>query len=165
MTIVLRRANSIPGVAAAFLTERQRIAAAVPTAEVVHTGATSIGSLLTRGDLDIHVRVPSAYFAAAAAALGHMYRPYRPEMWTVGFAAYTRALGTLPIGVALTSIGGEHDRRFKTAWDRLATDEALIDEYNALKLRHAGGDETEYEAEKAAFFTRVAEETRLDGSD
>lgn len=158
MSLRFDRAANIPGLAEAFAIEQPMIRAAVPSAEVLHTGASSIDGLLTLGDLDIHVRVDEGEFSRAASALETLYAPYRPAMWTDGFAAFQGSAGNIPVGVALTAIDGEHDRRFRRGWQRIAADPALVDEYNALKLRHVGGNAEAYEAEKSDFFSRLADE-------
>jgi hypothetical protein len=48
------------GIARAFKDEQAEILSLLPHAEVLHRGATSVSAALTRGDLDIHVRVSSA---------------------------------------------------------------------------------------------------------
>ncbi len=156
MTPTFRPARSIPGLKSAFRSERTRIQALLPSAVVIHTGATSLPDLLTLGDLDIHVPVPVSDFSAARSALDMGYAPHRPEMWTDGFAAYTAEARPLPVGLVLTAIGGEHDRRFTVSWQRLAADPELVSQYNALKLRHASGSAAEYEADKSAFFSRLS---------
>src|SRR5687767_8100370 len=133
----LRQTAAMTGLARAFNAERRRILAVVPDAEVIHTGATSLPTMLTRGDLDIHVRVAADSFPAAVEALRGCYRDYRPEMWTGGFAAFVGEGGALPVGVVLTAAGGEHDVRFTTAWARLSADPTLVDELNALKRSRA----------------------------
>ncbi|MDP8904566.1 MAG: GrpB family protein [Chloroflexota bacterium] len=160
MALVFRLAASIAGLRHAFAVESARIAAAVPSAEVRHTGASSIDTLLTLGDLDIQVRVTKDHFLPAAGALEQIYAPYRREMWTGGFAAYRFDGARLPVGVVLTAVGSVHDERFVSAWRRLAAEPDLVDEYNALKLLCAGGELSAYEAEKAAFFTRLVDGKR-----
>lgn len=151
----LRQTSALTGLARAFGAERRRILAVVPGAEVIHTGATSVPTMLTRGDLDIHVRVAADSFPAAVEALRECYRDYRPEMWTDGFAAFVGDGGRLPVGVVLTAAGGEHDVRFTRAWARLSADAALVDELNALKRSGAEAGTAAYEAAKSAFFDRL----------
>jgi len=152
-----RRSADLAAIEPAFAAERLRIHASLPEAVVLHTGASSLADLLTEGDLDIHVRVPEHEFGSAADALARLYPPYRPGMGTSGCRAYRTQRSGLPIGVALTAIEGEHDRRFTRSWARLAAEPRLREAYNALKLRHAGGRADDYEAEKSAFFDRLVD--------
>ena len=123
---------------------------------MLHTGGTSIPDALTRGDLDIHVRVAPADFVAARDVLARAYTTYSPEMWTAQFATFVREDAEVDTGVALTAVGGEHDRRFLTAWRKLRSDSQLLEEYNALKEAHDGAEEDDlYRAAKSAFFDRL----------
>lgn len=51
---------------------------------MLHTGATSVPAALTRGDLDIHVRVAPAEFSRARDALARVYASCRTEIWRAG---------------------------------------------------------------------------------
>ncbi len=124
------------------------------------TGGTSLSEALTKGDLDIHVRVPAEDFASARDALAQIYERYCLEMWTPGFATFVMPNAPIPTGVAPTAIGSGHDRRFVAAWERLAREPRLLCEYNTLKRKHEGTANYEgYRAEKSAFFTRITKES------
>jgi GrpB-like predicted nucleotidyltransferase (UPF0157 family) len=112
---------------------------------------------MTRGDLDIHVRVAPTDFDSARDELSRAYASYQRETWTDEFATFVRADAEIETGVVLTALGGEHDRRFAVAWRRLRSDPELLGEYNALKEAHAGAmDDHLYRAAKSAFFDRLA---------
>ena len=144
------------GIARAFKDEQAEILSLLPHAEVLHTGATSVPAALTRGDLDIHVRVSSAEFSGARDALGGIYASYRTETWTGEFATFIALDASIATGIALTAIGGEHDHRFIIGWDRLACDRRLLEEYNALKLKYDDtADADSYEAAKSTFFSAL----------
>lgn len=141
-----------------FHEEREKLERLLPGAEVLHTGATSVPAALTRGDLDIHVRVSADGFPQARDKLAVVYTSYRSDMWTAGFAAFVSPASQIATGVALTAVGGEHDRRFVVAWDRLKRNPQLLDEYNALKVKYEGSpDADSYEAAKSAFFSALAQ--------
>ena len=114
------------------------------------TGGSSLEGLVTKGDIDLHLRVGSPDFAPAQARLVPRYQPAHPEIWTDSFAAFERGTEP-PIGLALTIVGSEHDRRFVRSWERMATDAAARAAYNDLKRR--GGD---VESAKSAFFDSLA---------
>jgi GrpB-like predicted nucleotidyltransferase (UPF0157 family) len=154
--IQLRRASEIDGIEDAFERERARLLALLPAAEVLHTGGTSIPDALTRGDLDVHVRVAPADFVPARDKLSRAYTSYNRETWTDEFATFVRTDAEVDIGVALTAVDGEHDRRFLSAWRRLRSDPQLLKEYNALKEAHDGAtDDDLYRVAKSAFFDRL----------
>jgi len=100
-TLTFRPARTFAEIGGAFEREREELRRLLPAAEVLHTGATSVPDALTRGDLDIHVRVAADAFAEACDALRRSYVAYRPAMWSTGFAAF----------VAADRRGADRDRR------------------------------------------------------
>jgi GrpB-like predicted nucleotidyltransferase (UPF0157 family) len=154
---VLRFAEEIedvPGVVAHWRTE---LTALLPEADVEHTGGSSLPGALTRGDVDLHVRVAAADFPVALAALEARFTAYYRPMWTPEFAAFTiPEEQRLPTGLVLTAVGGEHDLRFTRGWALLRARPELLTEYNDFKQRFAAlEDEDGYRATKTAFFTRL----------
>jgi GrpB-like predicted nucleotidyltransferase (UPF0157 family) len=152
-----RPARSLRGrIEKAFQEEQKKIQRLLPRAEVLHTGGTSVPDALTRGDLDIHVRVLADDFCEARDAFVSVYVTYRPEMWTGEFATFAAPNGPVATGVALTAVGGVHDRRFLVGWQRVKREPVLLEEYNALKLEYEGApDADSYEAAKSAFFSAL----------
>ena len=126
-----------------------RIAPLLPAHELELTGGLSVPGALTKGDVDLHLRVAPADFAATVAALRGVYRVVRPEIWQDTLATF-EVDAALPTGIAVTPAGSVHDVRFTRGWERLRTEPGLLAEYNALKA--GGGD---YEERKSAFFDRL----------
>jgi GrpB-like predicted nucleotidyltransferase (UPF0157 family) len=150
-----RPAQEVPGIGEAFRSERERILALLPDAEVVHTGASSVPRALTRGDLDIQVRVPPSRFDGALGTLDAVYARYRPDIWSHGFAAFV-AEAAVPTGLVLTAIGAEHDRLFTRSWEQLRREPEFLQALNELKLGWEGSeDDGGYEEAKAAFFAAL----------
>jgi GrpB-like predicted nucleotidyltransferase (UPF0157 family) len=150
----------LPRAEAALRRERQRLATLAPGSEVVLTGASSLPGTLTRGDIDLHLRVPPPAWAVTVAALSEAYRVVNPEIWTSTLATFGAPDDDL-VGIAATPVGSEHDVRFRAAWERLAGDAVALAAYNELKRSHAGGDLAEYLAAKGAFFERLATRVEL----
>lgn len=121
--------------------------------EVVLTGGASVPGALTKGDIDLHLRVPSGSFRSAVDRLRAEYRTASPSAWAETLAVF-EVPASRPTGLAVTPAGSEHDLRFSRAWERLRNDPALLEEYNDLK-RAAFGDAS-YEQRKSEFFTRLA---------
>jgi hypothetical protein len=121
------------------------------------TGGSSVAGALTGGDVDLHLRVKPAMFRDAVAVLGRHEEIVHPEIWSDGLATFT-VRGEPWIGIAVTAIGGEHDRRFRRAWQRLRNDRSVLDAYNAIKDSHRGRDRAGYEVAKAAFFDALDRE-------
>jgi hypothetical protein len=79
-------------------------------------------------------------------------------MWTGEFATFVAPHAPVATGVALTAVGGEHDRRFLVGWERLKREPLLLEQYNALKLEYEGApDADSYETAKSAFFSVLAD--------
>src|SRR5689334_6319500 len=121
-------------------------AAAIP-GDLELTGASSLPGTLTKGDVDLHLRVEE--FEVAVEALKELLPVAVPSAWASTLAVFDVPDQELPTGVAVTPVGSEHDRRFTVAWRRLAAEPELHQRYNALK--QAGPDE---EA-KSAFFSEL----------
>ncbi|MEV6492167.1 GrpB family protein [Actinoplanes sp. NPDC051633] len=118
--------------------------------ELLLVGGSSVPGALTKGDVDLHLRVAAPDFRPVVAALTDVYEVVLPEIWQDTLATFA-VEAPLPTGVAVTPAGSEHDLRFTRTWERLAADPALVEAYNDIKLRHRD-DPGEYERHKSAFF-------------
>lgn len=115
--------------------------------ELSLTGGSSLEGLLTKGDVDLHLRVMPGEFASATSKLMCVLDPARQEIWTPSFAVFEQA-SIPPVGIAVTIVDSEHDQRFVRSWERMRSDEIARHDYNRLK--RMGGD---VEAAKSQFFT------------
>jgi GrpB-like predicted nucleotidyltransferase (UPF0157 family) len=131
---------------------RRRLEALGVPGEVVLTGAASVPGALTKGDLDLHLRVPPESFGGAVDSLSTVYRPSSRSAWAATLAVFD-VPSARPTGLAVTPRGSEHDVRFRRAWLLLRDDPGLLAEYNELK-RDTFGDAS-YDERKSAFFTRI----------
>ena len=139
---------------AAFAEHEARIRARLPNAEIRHTGGTSIPGVLTTGDVDLQVRTDRRSFEAARDVLSELYEPLYRERWEADSAYFVAPDEEPRVEVALTVIGTLDDLHHGAAWDRIASDPALIERYNALKRAHEGGRTGDYDAAKRSFFRR-----------
>jgi GrpB-like predicted nucleotidyltransferase (UPF0157 family) len=121
---------------------------------VEHIGATAVPGCLTKGDLDIVVRVPEAQFETAKATLTGRYARNLGSCQTRFFAAFADEAAEPPLGVQLVVIGSEFDD-FTAFRDRLLADPALVARYNALKRTFDGQDMEVYRAAKSAFIAEA----------
>ncbi|HYH87883.1 MAG TPA: GrpB family protein [Solirubrobacteraceae bacterium] len=143
-------------VAAAIAAHSARIGAALPGVEIEHVGSTAIPGALTKGDLDLLVRVPATRFAAAVAALRDRYAVHQPENWTPTYASFVDGDShDPPVGVQLAVAGSSDDALFAPFRDALIADPALLAQYNALKLSLDGAEYDRYTDAKGAFVERV----------
>ena len=132
------------------------------SAEVRHAGATAIAGCVTKGDLDIVVRVDAADFARAEASLAGRFQRNAGSIRTTDFASFEDPARTPPVGVQLTVKGGAFDV-FHLFTDALNADPALVRRYNELKLTFAGRPMADYRLAKDAFVAEVLARLRLAG--
>jgi GrpB-like predicted nucleotidyltransferase (UPF0157 family) len=116
--------------------------------DLVLVGGSSFPGALTRGDIDLHLRVPSTDFTGVVETLKTAFVVVHPEIWAPTLATFDVA-DDPPVGLAVTPAGSEHDLRFTRSWQLLAADPALVQEYNEVKR---SATDAEYEARKSAFF-------------
>jgi GrpB-like predicted nucleotidyltransferase (UPF0157 family) len=154
-TIRIRPVGEVP-VEACLRAQRVRIGRMLPGIEVVHVGATAVPGAVTKGDVDVMVRVPPAGFEAAVRALRSAYAIHQPENWTPTYASFVDPeAGEPPVGMQLVAAGSEDEAPFEPFLDALRADPALLAEYNALKRRLDGSDYELYTREKGEFIERV----------
>lgn len=123
-------------------------------ADIQHVGATSIPGALTKGDLDIAVRVAATDFAAAQAVLDTRHVQNLQSVRDGAFAAYEADGFPMPVGVQLVVRGSRLDvfERFR---DALMSDPSRLTRYNALKQRFDGRPMSHNRAAKAAFIADI----------
>lgn len=133
----------------------RRIRRLIPEAEVEHVGATAVPGAVTKGDLDVLVRVRSRAFGPAVKALTSSFSIKQPENWTKTFASFgDDARYGLPVGIQLVVKNREYD--FLTyIRDILISHPAMLAKYNELKMRHAGDGAPGYWKAKNRFFARI----------
>ena len=125
-----------------------------PTADVRHIGATAVPGCLTKGDLDIVVRVPVDQFSDADAVLASRFARNKGSVRSETFAAFEDASSQPHLGIQLVAINGPFDF-FHLFVEALQQSPRLVEEYNALKRRHDGADMALYRAAKDAFVEAV----------
>jgi hypothetical protein len=153
--MTLRRAEDLHDEAAAVVdAERAVLRAAGVPGELVWTGGTSVPGALTRGDVDLHLRVAPEQFTTAVALVRRDHAVVHPEIWGATLATFA-VDAPLPAGLAITPLGSEHDVRFTRAWQLLRDDPRLLAAHNALKVEADGMDAERYEDLKSDFFTRL----------
>ena len=125
-----------------------------PSADIRHVGATAVPGCLTKGDLDIVVRIAAEDFAQADDALASRFARNIGSKRTDTFSSFEDAT-TLPhLGIQLAAAGGEDDS-FHLFADALLQDPELVAQYNALKRASDGEPMDVYRTKKSAFVTNV----------
>lgn len=108
---------------------KQELEMLIPGSDIQHVGSTAMPGSLTKGDLDIQVRVTMAEFARAKKRLCEIY-----EINDGGFVAndaisFEDYSGDPSLGIHLTVIGGSCDIQWKFR-DLLIASAFLKKEYN-----------------------------------
>lgn len=120
------------------------------SADIRHIGATAVAGCLTKGDLDILVRVPVRVFGAADDALAGRFARNVGSDRTETFSAFEDAATSPHLGIQLIVAGSEGDD-FHIFVDALRRDPELVARYNALKCQFDGKPMDAYRAAKSAF--------------
>lgn len=133
-----------------FDTIARQLAEALPAAGIVHVGSTALPGSLTKGDLDIVVRVSASDFPRAEALLATMFERNVGSFHSHELASFVDASTDPELGVQLVAAGSKLDH-FVLWRDRLASDAALRRAYDELKRGFEGQSMDDYRAAKAAF--------------
>lgn len=128
-----------------------------PGVDIRHIGATAVPGCLTKGDLDVLVRVPPEGFAATESALARLYERNLGSLRTETFAAFEDAAETPHLGIQLVAAGGPQDF-FHHFIEALRASPELLADYNALKRRYDGSSMDAYRSAKDRFIARVLAE-------
>jgi GrpB-like predicted nucleotidyltransferase (UPF0157 family) len=154
-TVSFKPASIFKEIAATvFQKQRERILKQLPFAEVHHIGSTAIPGSLTKGDLDLNVRVKRREFATAVELLKEMYAVNQPNNWTATFASFRDNKVGMNFGVQLTAIGSLEDT-FLVHRDMLLNRPELVERLNALKTNYEGKPMNEYRKAKSDFFAKM----------
>lgn len=155
--IRIRPADEVRDSAAAtFAEHRAVVGALIPGAEVEHVGATAVPGAVTKGDVDVLVRVGEPDFPAAVEVLARRYAIHQPDQWTPTFASFRDPQAPEPgVGVQLVVAGSDFDACFGPFRDALIEDAALLAAYNECKRRLDGLGYDAYTEQKAEFVERV----------
>ncbi|MFP7474194.1 GrpB family protein [Niallia taxi] len=137
-----------------LLVHKKIIKEYLPEADVQHVGSTAIPKSLTKGDLDIQVRVSYQHFSRAVQILSFLYESNNGSVKTEFFRAFKKDSTIPPLGIQLTVIGSEYDFFWKFR-DILLHNEAYRIEYDNLKREFEGKEMDEYRNQKNIFFQKL----------
>lgn len=137
---------------ALFTTERQRLSTLLPNADIQHVCGTSVPGSISKGDLDINIRVRANEFPEVTKILTGLYQINQPDNWTPAFASFKDE--SRDLGIQLTVIGSIDDY-FVAQRDYLREHPEKVSELNAIKEKFEGKNMHEYRKEKGKFFDRL----------
>ncbi len=140
-----------------FEQQRVKLIKLMPYSDIQQVGSTAIPNSITKGDLDIVVRVPVDKFTSATEVLKSSYKINQPENWSKIFASFKDEdnLG-IDFGVQLVIKDSRSDDFIKLR-DVLRNNPQLVEDYNAMKLKYEGKNMDDYRKEKADFFQKLRE--------
>ena len=138
----------------AFSIHKHNIKNLLPQADVQHVGSTAIPNCLTKGELDIQVRVKAKYFPEAVKLLSTIYEENIGSITTESFRAFKDDSANPPLGIQLTVIDSEHDFFWKFR-DVLLLNESYRQKYDELKKKYNGKEMDRYREAKNEFFQKI----------
>ncbi|SMQ80701.1 GrpB domain, predicted nucleotidyltransferase, UPF0157 family [Bacillus sp. OV166] len=143
-----------------FLVHKKKIKELMPDADVQHVGSTAVPNSLTKGDLDIQVRVIPEQFLKGIQTLSALYELNEGSVKTDWFRAFKDDSTVPPLGVQLTVIGSEYDFFWKFR-DVLLLNDTYRMEYDELKREFEGKEMDEYREGKNEFFQKLMNTTEF----
>lgn len=138
------------------------LSARLPWAEIEHVGSTAVPGCLTKGDIDVLVRVDHGDFERSALVLDGLLVRSSRNAAAEDYVEYDYLSGAVAASVQLVVAGCWHDDRFHGLRAALLLDPAAVERYNDLKLRYVGRDMDGYRQAKSEFIESLLD---ADGSD
>lgn len=142
---------------------KSRISQVLPHAEVDHIGSSSIKNAISKGDLDILVRVEGKDFHKGINALQNLgFKIKEGTLRTKSLCMLTTDEFKEDVAIQLVERGSEFENFLKFR-DRLNSNTDLVNKYNELKQESVGLTPEAYRKKKSQFIEDVlSEETTLD---
>lgn len=137
-----------------FKSQKEIINRLIPNLDVQHVGSTAVPNSLTKGDLDIQVRVSEAQFPKAVEVLSAIYEVNEGSVKTNEFRAFKNDSIDPPLGIQLTVIDSEFDKFFKLR-DILLENDHHRKQYDELKMKFEGKSMEAYREAKSDFFNML----------
>lgn len=137
-----------------YVKHKNIIRHSLPDADIQHVGSTAIPNSMTKGDLDIQVRVKPHHFPKAIEELSILYDLNEGSVKTREFRAFKNESENPPLGIQLTVIGSEFDFFWKLR-EVLIMNDKYRAEYDALKRNYEGKEMEEYREAKDEFFDKI----------
>ncbi|QTM99047.1 hypothetical protein ERJ70_06875 [Sediminibacillus dalangtanensis] len=136
-----------------YAKHRKLILEQLPQTEIHYIGSTAVRGSLTKGDVDLQVRVDQQDFPEAKKGLQGMYDVNEGSYQTSFFCGF-EGEDELPVGVQLTVMGSEADHFWKTT-RFFQAHPSYNEAYNQLKKQFDGKEMEHYRNAKAEFLTDI----------
>src|SRR3989442_10436859 len=132
----------------------RELAVVAPGLVIEHIGGTSMPDGLTKGDVDVNLRVDEDRFDHVVAALSTRFDVAQPENWTATYASFSDTCRGVPVGIQVT-VEGSDDDFLVTLRDLMRDDTELRHQYDAIKRANAPSGRDPYWRAKHDFLSRV----------
>jgi GrpB-like predicted nucleotidyltransferase (UPF0157 family) len=109
---------------------------------------------LTKGDVDLNIRVSATGFDAAVETLREHFDVAQPHNWTATYASFSDESRALPVGLQVTVIGSPDDFLVPLR-DLMRSDASLRHAYDSVKRDAAALGPDGYWAAKNAFLEPI----------
>jgi len=155
--VVLTAVEKLTPVAQKVVTDFEKLLRALlPRCRIEHVGATAMPDGVTKGDVDINIRVLSDDFGLVVDALRHRggFQEAQPRNWSETFASFSDVSRALPVGLHVT-VARSPDDFLVPLRDLMLRDESLRRQYDRVKREAASLGPDGYWAAKNAFLTDV----------
>lgn len=125
-----------------------------PFVEIIHVGSTAVPGCLTKGDIDIVVRVAQPDFSDTLAILDRLFVRSNRNATTQDYAEFDYSSGRLPVSIQLVTINGARDD-FHKITEILNHDKNALRSYNDLKIVFNNCSMDEYRQAKSEFLEEL----------
>ena len=151
----LHPVDSMAGEVELVLTDlRREFEVLTPGLDVEHIGATSMPDGVTKGDVDVNLRVESDRFDRVVGCLSDRFVVAQPQKWTGTYASFSDTRRGLPIGIQVTVEGSDDDFLVELR-DRMREDPDMRRRYDAVKRASAPAGREAYWQAKNDFLRRI----------
>jgi GrpB-like predicted nucleotidyltransferase (UPF0157 family) len=151
----LRSTSELVGIADGIVAELEvLLTELLPACQVEHIGATAMPDGVTKGDVDINIRVSPDGFLPAVETLRSIFPDAQPDNWTATYASFSDSSRALPVGLQLTVLGSPDDFLVPLR-DFMRSNAALRHEYDRCKREAASLGPDGYWAAKNALLKEV----------
>lgn len=138
-----------------FATLKSRILQVLPQGEVDHIGSSAIKGAISKGDLDILVRVRSDEMAEAIKAIESLgFKIKEGTLRTESLCMLVTAEFNEDVAIQLIAQGSEFED-FLLFRDKLNSNPDLVMQYNQLKLKSTNLTPDEYRIKKSEFIQKI----------
>jgi GrpB-like predicted nucleotidyltransferase (UPF0157 family)/GNAT superfamily N-acetyltransferase len=130
------------------------LAVLAPGLIVEHIGATAMPNGLTKGDVDVNLRVDQDRFDQVLAALSTRFDAAQPQNWTGTYASFSDTYRGVPLGIQVTVEGSDDDFLVRLR-DLMRADPDVRHEYDEVKRTSAPAGRDAYWRAKDDFLRRL----------